>query len=94
MAEKLAEILANIKSGVGNTVRTCNLLSLWGEVVDVRAGKHTQAIKIRNHTLYVETSSPAWAQELSFFKKEMIDKFNKQAGEEAIRDIRFRAGGG
>ena len=92
MAQKLAEILEGLGTGVGAAIKTCGLISLWSRVVDERVGKHTEAIKIRNRILYINTSTSAWAQELSFLKKEIIEKFNQVAGQEVIRDIRFKAG--
>jgi predicted nucleic acid-binding Zn ribbon protein len=92
MVEKLADILGGIEHGIGGTVKLCGMLSLWEEVVDERVRRNASAIKIRNRTLYVSTSSPAWAQELSYLKKEIIQKFNEKAGKEAIKDIRFKSG--
>lgn len=93
MPEKLSEILSGMEAEVGRTIKTCKLLSLWNRVVGERVGKQTEANKIKNRVLYVSTKTAAWAQELSFLKKEIIEKFNEEAGEEAIRDIRFRSGG-
>jgi predicted nucleic acid-binding Zn ribbon protein len=90
MAEQLARILDNIDGGMGRTIRNCHLLSLWGRVVDERVGKHTEPLKIKGQVLYVLTSSPTWAQELSFFKREFVERFNREAGEQVIRDIRFK----
>jgi len=92
MAHRLAEVLERMEMGVGRSVDICRRLALWKEVVDERVGKNAEAIRIRNRTLYVSTSSPAWAQELSFLKKEIIEQFNKKAGSEVISDIRFKAG--
>ena len=93
MTKKLSEILEKLQTGPARTLRACKLLSLWSKVVDEKIGKQTEAVKIRNRTLYVSTRSPAWAQELSFLKDKIIKKFNEQAGEEAIQDIKFRGGG-
>lgn len=93
MTERLSEILEGIEAGFGRTVKVCRLLSVWDRVVDDRVGRQTEAIKIRNGVLYVRAASPAWAQELSFLKCEIIKKFNREAGKEAIRDIKFKAGG-
>ncbi|KPJ69706.1 hypothetical protein AMJ44_02875 [candidate division WOR-1 bacterium DG_54_3] len=93
MTKKLAEILNEMGAGAGRTIKTCGLLSLWKMVVDERVGKQTEAVKIRNRTLYVVARSAAWAHELTFLKGKIIKKFNEQAGEEAIRDIKFRSGG-
>ena len=92
MTQKLAEILQGMDAGVGRAIKSCSLLSLWDQVVDERTSKHAEAVKIRNRVLYVSTSTSTWAQELSFLKKEIIDKFNGVAGQEVIKDIRFRAG--
>lgn len=94
MAQKLADILAGLQSSAGKAVEICGALSLWGQVVDERVNKHTEPIKISNRTLYVSTSSSAWAQELTFLKKEIMEKFNGLAGKAAIRDIKFSAKGG
>ena len=93
MTRHVAEILSGLGSGVGATLKLCNMLSLWEQVVDARVGKHTKAVKIRNRVLSVSTSSPAWAQELAFIKGDIIEKFNNLAGDEVIRDIRFKSGG-
>jgi predicted nucleic acid-binding Zn ribbon protein len=92
VAVKLADVLKGMSNGgVGATVKTCEFLSLWNKVVDERVGKQTEAVKIRNRVLYVVTRSPAWAQELSFLKGDIIKKFNAAAGAEVIQDIRFSA---
>lgn len=91
MATRLADILGTIDTGIGKTVKACSYLSLWQEIVDERIGKNTEAVKLNNHILFVSTSTPVWAQELSFLKTEMIKKFNARAGEEAIKDIRFKS---
>jgi len=93
VAEKLADVLAGLKSGIGAAVKTCNLLAIWEKVVDERVRKQTEAVKIRNRVLYVNARSSAWAQELSFLRAEFIKKFNNEAGAEVICDIRFKAGG-
>ena len=87
MATKLSDIFEKM----ARTVKACSSLSLWKEIVDERISNNTDAIKISNQTLFVSTSTPVWAQELSYLKKEMIIKFNERAGEEIIRDIRFKS---
>lgn len=93
MTDHIVEILERSGNQVAWAIKSCRLLGLWQSVVDERAGKHTEAIKIRNKVLYVSTSSSTWAQELSLLRKEIIKKFNERAGEEAINDVRFKAGG-
>ena len=92
MTEKLADVLAGLKHGIGAAVKTCNLLTIWERVVDERVRKQTEAVKIRNRVLYVNARSSTWAQELTFLKGEFISKFNSEAGADVISDNRFKAG--
>lgn len=93
MTVKLGELLGRLDGGLGRAINNCNLLSLWGQVVDERVGKQTEAVKIVNRTLYVNAASSTWAQELSYLKKEIMEKFNRMAGQELISDIKFKSGG-
>ena len=93
MAQKLADILEGMNTGLARSVKICNQLTLWERVVDERVRRHTEAVKIKFKVLYVTTSSPAWAQELGFLKQQFIAKFNAEAGQEAIADIKFKSGG-
>ena len=91
MPERLANILDRLGNRVAPALRSCSLLALWPQVVDERVRQHAEPLKISNRTLYVATSSPAWAQELGFLKPRIIEKFNRLAGSDAISDIRFKA---
>ena len=91
MAHQLGAILKEIQGGAGQAVKLCSSLEIWNRIVDARVGKNTEAVKIRNRTLYVITSSAAWANELIYLSREFVKKFNAAAGEEAIKDICFRS---
>ena len=91
MAEKLAQVLGRLDGQMAALLKNCQLLALWSQVVDDRVGKNTEPVKIRDQTLFVATASAVWAQELSLLKPEIIRKFNQQAGQAVIKDIRFRA---
>jgi predicted nucleic acid-binding Zn ribbon protein len=93
VTEKLTEILEKGRSQFFLAVKSCRLVGLWSRVVEEKISKNTEAVKIRNRILYVNTSSSTWAQQLTFLKRQIITKFNKTAGEEAIKDIHFKASG-
>ncbi len=93
MAQKLADILEGMNTGLARSVKICSQLTLWDRVVDEQVRRHTEAVKIKFKVLYVTTSSPAWAQELGFLKQQIIAKFNAEAGQEVISDIKFKSGG-
>lgn len=91
MTQLLAEVLKN--KSIGKAILAGRVALLWAEVVTEEISRQTEAIKVKNRVLYVNTKSPVWAQELNFLKKEIIDKINAMAGLEAVKDIRFKAGG-
>ena len=93
MTQPIAEILKKLDTNFGRTVKLCSWLALWDRVVDDRVRKHTEAVKISNRVLHVSTSSATWANELSFLRVKFVQKFNDEAGQEIIRDIKFKAGG-
>lgn len=93
MSPSISEILKEEKTGIGRTIKLCNLLGLWTKVAGEKISEKTEAVKIYNSCLHINTTSAAWANELSFLKTEFVEKFNHLAGEEIIRDIKFKAGG-
>jgi len=93
MSPSITEILKEEKTGVGRTIRLCNLLMLWPKVAGEKISCKTEAVKISNRCLHINAFSAAWANELSFLKDEFVQKFNGLAEEEVIQDIKFKVGG-
>lgn len=91
-------MLKDIKSTLNQTISELGLkkgiegakvLTCWSQVAGNKVAQHTHAYRIKKDTLFVTTSSPVWAQELSLIKQELVNKINKRLGEERINDIRF-----
>jgi predicted nucleic acid-binding Zn ribbon protein len=91
VTEQVGEIFLKINGNLGGLVQNCRLLELWAQVVDERVARNTEPVKISNRTLHIATKTPVWAQELSFLKRQIIQKFNDKAGIEVISDIRFKS---
>ena len=92
MTQQLAEVLersANLKK----IIQKCNILRLWEEVVSKPVAQKTEAVKVQNKVLYVNTESSVWSQELNFLKPQIIEKINERMGGSALRDIKFSARG-
>ncbi|MDX2216647.1 MAG: DUF721 domain-containing protein [Oculatellaceae cyanobacterium bins.114] len=64
------------------------LLGCWFEVVGPVVAAHTRPVKIQRQVLQVATSSPAWAQNLVFERRRILEKLNTQLGSQ-FTDIRF-----
>lgn len=67
-------------------------LLLWPEVAGPQMSRLTEALRVRQGILYVETSNPVVAQQLSLMKDAYLRKLNDLLGEERIVDLRFRVG--
>ena len=64
------------------------LLDDWYQIVPSSARENTRPLYISRQTLWVATSSAAWAQTLSLQRQQFLKAFNKK-GPEPIKDIRF-----
>jgi predicted nucleic acid-binding Zn ribbon protein len=69
---------------------TCVLA--WDEVVGEAIAEASQAESVREGRLYVTVKSSVWANELVFYKEEIIRRLNEKVGRQVIKDIAFRVG--
>ena len=60
----------------------------WAEAVGEGIAARTTVEGVEGGTLIVATESPAWSNEISLRKAQIIERLNRLAGEEVIRDIR------
>lgn len=86
--------LSGKEKGVGGNLQKCAILGSWGEVVGERIAQKSEPISFLAGTLIVNVESPAWANELLFLKKDIIDKINfrTQKRSPAVKDIKFKIG--
>ncbi|MBD3883045.1 DUF721 domain-containing protein [Phormidium tenue FACHB-886] len=64
------------------------LLACWADVVGAAVAGQTRPIAIQRKVLQVATSSPAWAQNLTFERHRIVAKLNNRLKLDLI-DIRF-----
>ena len=65
---------------------------VWDEVVGERVAGAAQPEFVRDGRMFVVTKSPVWANELTFYKEEMIRNLNRRVGGDALKEIVFKAG--
>ena len=96
MTVHIKEILEKFiakKPEISKLVTEAKAASLWEKIVDSEEQKQSEAIKVKNRTLYVLVSNSIWAQEFSLKKKGILEKINNLLGQgETLEDIRFRTG--
>lgn len=64
----------------------------WEEVVGPQVAAHTSPLEIRFDTLSLLVDSAAWMHQLSFLKKELIEKSNALLGGTSIQKLYFKMG--
>ena len=65
------------------------LVGSWEKVAGKLIARHTEEIFVREQVLYIRADSAALKQELTYMKSKLIDKLNKAAGIEVIKDIKL-----
>jgi predicted nucleic acid-binding Zn ribbon protein len=88
----LGNVLEKVLTGLelGSRTREFLALIMWPEIVGESIARITSVQAVRNGVLQVDVESPVWAQELQFYKPDMISRINAQVGPGAIQDIHFR----
>mgnify|MGYP006309870705 CR=1 FL=1 len=61
----------------------------WGIIVGEDLYKHTEPDRIYKNTLYVKCTHQGWINTLLLYKKEILEKINKNVTDSTIRDIKF-----
>lgn len=89
--QKVGEIVRSVLSGRGY-LRQClevEVISNWPDIVGERIADVTECTDVRKGVIYVKVSSSSWRNEISFLKKEIIDKVKKETRCKTIKDIAF-----
>ncbi|MBE3520163.1 MAG: DUF721 domain-containing protein [Firmicutes bacterium] len=89
--ETAYEILCKVLGTDGKlaAARRYRVYELWNTVVGPRIARHAQVFQVQGAVLTVKTSSPVWAQELTFMKEELLQKLNAALPGAAFEDLRF-----
>jgi predicted nucleic acid-binding Zn ribbon protein len=77
---------------LGAKVREQRALRAWPQAAGRAVGRHTRAEVLRDGVLLVATDSPAWAQELSMRRPDLLAKLETALGPGVVSDIHFRSG--
>jgi predicted nucleic acid-binding Zn ribbon protein len=67
-----------------------SVINSWNDLVGRTIASRTVKIYIRDKILHVHLNSSVVRNELLMLRQSIVDKLNKKAGAEVIRDIVFR----
>lgn len=90
----LGPLISSVLHGLDLETRvkeqTC--LLVWDEVVGEQVADAAQPEFIRDGRMFVITKSSVWANELTFYKSDMIARLNRRVGRTVLKDIVFKVG--
>jgi hypothetical protein len=88
--EKAASLLSPLlkRLGIDEAVRLQQIRNDWQTLFDQPLSLHMSPSRLFEGDLLLSVDSPAWMQQLGFYKKEILKKL---AGY-GVRDLRFRIG--
>lgn len=68
--------------------------AIWAQVVGPEIAAASSASGVRGGVLFVTVRSAVWANELGFYKQDILNKLNTRLGEAVLSDIHFKVSGG
>ena len=67
-----------------------SIVDQWEEVVGIDLATKISAVAISGSELIVRVDDPAWASQINWLEKQLLDKITSLVGEEKITSIRVR----
>jgi len=74
--------------GIENGVRLERIRNDWPEIFEKSISSHMFPATLKEGELLLHVESPAWMQQLTYYKKEIVRKLSSYA----VTDVRFRLG--
>jgi hypothetical protein len=78
--------------GMQDRLHEYRVFSRWKEVAGQAIARHAEPRALRGGKLVLAVDSPAWMQQLSLLKPELIEKLNSSLGGKSIRDVTLKLG--
>ncbi|MDD5764865.1 MAG: DUF721 domain-containing protein [Candidatus Marinimicrobia bacterium] len=78
------------KYDIDKSIRQNQAMDVWNQIVGKAISIHAIPEKVAFGKLYIRVDSPAWRNELSFRKIEIMKKINKKLQGEMIKEIVLR----
>jgi predicted nucleic acid-binding Zn ribbon protein len=76
--------------GAGSTGTTRSLFAEWDEIVGPQLARHVRPRSLRQGTLVVAVSDPAWATQLKFLESELVARIKATTASSEVTAIQVR----
>ena len=73
--------------GIERRLKEYNAISQWSNIVGERIAKEARPLSLKRGKLFLYVEKAAWRNELTFMKKDIIQKMNRAIGTPLVRDI-------
>jgi len=73
------------KSGVFSEIKVRMILDSWEEIIDPPLNKKVKPVALKGGVLYLLCRDPIWAQELRFYKEDILTKLKSRLSD--IREV-------
>lgn len=92
--DKLSTTLARILKarGLEGRLHEYRIFASWDRTVGPAIARHAQPRTFRGRKLALIVDSPAWMQQLTLMKPEILEKLNRALGAETVGDMTMRLG--
>lgn len=92
--DKLSSTIDKIlkSRGMQSRLQEYRILGQWTRTVGTAIAGHAQPLTLRGSRLLLIVDSPAWMQQLSLMKPEIIAKLNHNLGAQKVREITLKLG--
>jgi hypothetical protein len=78
--------------GLGSGLHEYRIFGQWEKSVGAVIARHAQPQSLRGKKLTLIVDSPAWMQQLSLLKPEIVEKVNHHLGKGVVKDITLKLG--
>jgi predicted nucleic acid-binding Zn ribbon protein len=94
---KLTHISDILNSALGKyrpakDTKMTKIWDVWDSAVGKPIAMNAKPDSFKDGILFVNVSSSSWIHQLKFLEKEMILNINKQIGQKAVMQLRFKIG--
>lgn len=92
--EKLSGSLDKVlrRLGLKKRVKERKALQVWQEAAGSKLARCTRPLTVKEGILFVLVANSSWAQHLTFFKPNLLQKINHRLQGNIIKDIHFQVG--
>jgi predicted nucleic acid-binding Zn ribbon protein len=87
LGESLDALLVNL--GLSKKVKQHVIINQWADLVGASISSVAMPERIYDGILFVKVKNISWRMELSFQKKQIMQKIEEEIGAGLIQDIRF-----